>query len=49
MKVYASLLLTFLNLAALSPPSWAQMKVRLNWSATAGTQSGFWIAQEASK
>ncbi len=46
MKVYASLLLTLLNLAALSPPSWAQMKVRLNWSATAGTQSGFWIAQE---
>ena len=45
-KVYASLLLILLNLAALSPPSWAQMKVRLNWSATAGTQSGFWIAQE---
>jgi hypothetical protein len=22
------------------------MKVRLNWSATAGTQSGFWVAQE---
>ncbi len=28
MKVYASLLLILLNLAALSPPSWAQMKVR---------------------
>ena len=24
----------------------AQMKVRLNWSATAGTQSGFWVAHE---
>lgn len=28
MKVYTSLLLTLLNLAALPPPSWAQVKVR---------------------
>jgi len=29
-----------------APASWAQMKVRLNWSATAGGQSGFWVAHE---
>jgi ABC-type nitrate/sulfonate/bicarbonate transport system substrate-binding protein len=27
-------------------PSWAQMKVRVNWSAMAGGQSGFWVAHE---
>jgi ABC-type nitrate/sulfonate/bicarbonate transport system substrate-binding protein len=26
--------------------SWAQMKVRVNWSAMAGGQSGFWVAYE---
>jgi ABC-type nitrate/sulfonate/bicarbonate transport system substrate-binding protein len=29
-----------------APVSWAQMKVRVNWSATAGGQSGFWVAYE---
>src|SRR4030095_1433554 len=29
-----------------APTSWAQMKVRVNWSATAGGQSGFWVAYE---
>src|SRR5262245_54368061 len=28
------------------PASWAQMKVRVNWSATAAGQSGFWVAYE---
>ena len=28
------------------PASWAQMKVRVNWSAMAGGQSGFWVAHE---
>src|SRR5215470_8089313 len=28
------------------PTSWAQMKVRVNWSATAAGQSGFWVAYE---
>ncbi len=46
MKAYVSVLLCLLNLAALCSSSWAQMKVRLNWSATAGTQSGFWVAYE---
>lgn len=45
MKLYTSLFLIFLTLGS-SPPSWGQLKVRLNWSATTGTQSGFWIAQE---
>ena len=29
-----------------APASWAQMKVRVNWSATAAGQSGFWVAYE---
>ena len=29
-----------------APASWAQMKVRVNWSAMAGGQSGFWVAHE---
>ena len=49
------LLMTFKSRAALglltlllvsAPTSWAQMKVRVNWSATAAGQSGFWIAYE---
>ena len=28
------------------PASWAQMRVRVNWSAMAGGQSGFWVAHE---
>src|SRR5437660_4585439 len=48
-------LMTFETLAALwlltlllvsAPASLAQMKVRVNWSATAGGQSGFWVAHE---
>jgi len=37
-------LLTLLLISA--PASLAQMKVRVNWSATAGGQSGFWVAHE---
>jgi len=33
-------------LLASAPASWAQMKVRVNWSATAAGQSGFWVAYE---
>ena len=49
------LLMTFKTRAALglltlllvsAPTSWAQMKVRVNWSATAAGQSGFWLAYE---
>jgi ABC-type nitrate/sulfonate/bicarbonate transport system substrate-binding protein len=35
-----------LCLIILASPSSAQMKVRLNWTALAGTQSGFWVAYE---
>lgn len=37
---------TLLTLVVFSRPSWAQMKVRLNWSAMAGAQSGFWVGYE---
>jgi ABC-type nitrate/sulfonate/bicarbonate transport system substrate-binding protein len=37
-------LLTLFPVSA--PAAWAQMKVRVNWSATAGGQSGFWVAYE---
>ncbi len=46
MKLTSCLLLIFFSFVVSSSPSWAQLKVRLNWSATAGTQSGFWIAQD---
>jgi ABC-type nitrate/sulfonate/bicarbonate transport system substrate-binding protein len=39
--------LGFLTLLLVSATtSWAQMKVRVNWSATAAGQSGFWVAYE---
>lgn len=41
-----SLLAVLVSLALFSSIARAQMKVRLNWSATAGTQSGFWVAHE---
>src|SRR5438874_7430323 len=45
LKTLAALwLLTLLLVSATA--SWAQMKVRVNWSATAGGQSGFWVAHE---
>jgi NitT/TauT family transport system substrate-binding protein len=46
MKFHICLLFIFSSLITSASLSWAQLKVRLNWSATAGTQSGFWIAQE---
>ncbi len=47
MKHYLLFPVTVLCLLILAPPSSAQMKVRLNWTALAGTQSGFWVAHEA--
>ena len=45
LKSLAALWLLTLLLVSASA-SWAQMKVRVNWSATAGGQSGFWVAHE---
>ncbi len=39
-------LLVAVSLGLISQSSWAQMKVRLNWSAMAGAQSGFWVAYD---
>jgi ABC-type nitrate/sulfonate/bicarbonate transport system substrate-binding protein len=44
-KTLTALWLPTLFLASVAA-SWAQMKVRVNWSATAGGQSGFWVAHE---
>jgi len=46
MKFFISLWVILLCLAVSVASLQAQMKVRLNWSATAGTQSGFWVAHE---
>src|SRR5215468_3787043 len=47
MKCKTLLTLWVLALLLISAPaSWAQMKVRINWSATAAGQSGFWVAYE---
>src|SRR5215468_3144007 len=47
MKCKTLLTLWLLGLLLISAPaSWAQMKVRVNWSATAAGQSGFWVAYE---
>lgn len=45
MKHYVLLPVALINLI-LAAPSWAQMRVRLNWTALAGTQSGLWVAQD---
>ena len=39
-------LFTVLAFLSLVDPSFAQMKVRVNWSAIAAGQSGIWIAHE---
>ncbi|MGH7770990.1 MAG: ABC transporter substrate-binding protein [Candidatus Binatia bacterium] len=39
-------LASLLTFAIPSLTAWAQMKVRLNWSAMAGAQSGFWVAYD---
>ena len=46
MNLFVFLAAVLFALVAPSTAAWAQMKVRLNWSATAGTQSGFWVARE---
>ena len=46
MKLFVFLAAVLFALVAPPTTAWAQMKVRLNWSATAGTQSGFWVAHE---
>jgi ABC-type nitrate/sulfonate/bicarbonate transport system substrate-binding protein len=45
-NLFVFLVAVLFAFVASSSVAWAQMKVRLNWSATAGTQSGFWVAQE---
>lgn len=37
---------TLLALAIVAQPSWAQMKVRINWTAVTGAQSGVYVAYE---
>lgn len=38
---------TVFFILAAAPSSWAQMKVRVNWSAVSGSMSGVWVAYEA--
>lgn len=40
------LLTAFLILAVFAPCAWGQMKVRINWTAVTGAQSGVYVAQE---
>ena len=35
-----------LNLTFLALPSWGQGKIKVNWTAVSGVQSGIWLAQE---
>ncbi|TAJ77351.1 ABC transporter substrate-binding protein [bacterium] len=46
MKVRAFFLASLLTFVALAANSWAQMKVRINWTAVTGAQSGAFVAQE---
>ena len=46
MKHLVLLPVVLISLMILAVPSWAQMRVRLNWTALAGTQSGLWVAYE---
>jgi NitT/TauT family transport system substrate-binding protein len=46
MKHYVLFPVAVINFVILAAPSWAQMRVRLNWTALAGTQSGLWVAQD---
>ena len=46
MKHYVLLPVALINFVILAAPSLAQMRVRLNWTALAGTQSGLWVAQD---
>src|SRR2546425_10243631 len=34
-------------LALSAGPAWAQAKIRINWTAISGSQSGLWVAHEA--
>ena len=40
------LLPVLLGVVSLAPSSWAQTKVRINWTAVTGAQSGVYVAQE---
>ena len=46
MRPHAVCLATTLATCLFAPPSWAQTKVRLNWTAVTGAQSGVYVAQE---
>ncbi len=46
MKIGGFFLAALLTFVALAANSWAQMKVRINWTAVSGGQSGVYVAQE---
>lgn len=46
MRLRTLLAMVFLTLGVLAPTSWAQMRVRVNWSAVSGSMSGVWVAYE---
>jgi NitT/TauT family transport system substrate-binding protein len=46
MRLRLVYLATTLALCLFAPPLWAQTKVRLNWTAVTGAQSGAYVAQE---
>jgi len=46
MRLRTLFAVVFLTLGVLAPSSWAQMRVRVNWSAVSGSMSGVWVAYE---
>ncbi len=46
MRLRTLFAVVFLTLGVLAPSSWAQMRVRVNWSAVSGSMSGIWVAYE---
>lgn len=46
MKTKTLLLAAFVVLVSCTPSAWAQTKVRINWTAVTGAQSGAYVAQE---
>ncbi len=46
MRLRTLFAVVFLTLGVLAPTSWAQMRVRVNWSAVSGSMSGIWVAYE---
>jgi len=46
MRLRTLFAMIFLTLGVLVPSAWAQMRVRVNWSAVSGSMSGIWVAYE---